>query len=179
MRPLFSLSYYSCQSVFLCLNPIFLMESGQSTRPLISSLLINKIEDFSSLWFPSLSCYWKWGAGKIAGSTNNIVTKPRGVSQWCSRTPDKDLSASRLQLQTRAGYTPSPSNISSAPEKRFILLHAKDSFTLLWLKSTAKAVITAYRSESSVYLGYSFSSSLYEFKVCVKPHKKDGIHSYL
>lgn len=80
---------------------------------LISSLLINKIEDFSSLWFSPLSCNWQWSAGKIAGSANNIVTKPRGGSQWCSRTPDKDLAASRLQLQTRAGDTPSPSNICS------------------------------------------------------------------
>lgn len=80
---------------------------------LISLLLINKIEDFSSPWFSPLSCYWQWSAGKIAGSANNIVTKPRGGSQWCSRTPDKDLAASRLQLQSRAGDTPSPGNISS------------------------------------------------------------------
>ncbi len=138
----------------------FLNGVGSEYEALLISLsLINKIEDFSSLWFSPLSRYWQWSAGKIAGSANNIVTKPRGGSQWCSRTPDKDLAASRLQRQSRAGDTPSPSNISSREALSYCM------------PRTPSPVITAYRSQSSVYLGYSFSSSLYEFKVCVKPHK--------
>ncbi len=155
MCPVFSFVLLFMSICFSLPQSNFLNGVGSEYEAPVNFIIAHK-QDWR---FSPLSRYWQWSAGKIAGSANNIVTKPRGGSQWCSRTPDKDLAASRLQLQSRAGDTPSPSNISSREALSYCM--PRTPSTCYYCLQEPKQCLSRLL----------LSSSLYEFKVCVKPHK--------
>ncbi len=140
----------------------FLNGVGSEYEALLISLsLINKIEDFPL--FP------------VTGS--GVLGKSQEVQIILSQSPEVAVNDAAA-LQTRISQHHDFSCRAELVIRRHQATSALEKHYPTACQGLLQPVITAYRSQSSVYLGYSFPHH-YMNSRCVLNHTKDGRHCYL